>query len=183
MQGAARGHAGHGLRAQRWRSPRARRWPSSASAGRRTAAQRVAALLGEPVAAWHQRTETTGVAAHRRGDGDGDGRRRARRGGRLRSGRRGFGPRRSGRELSGRRRRARGDGRAARSCRERAALSEAARRRRGNAIGTGGRAVPTMALSRCAGATRGGYAAVARCRAGLARCAAADRWGPLVSDF
>jgi hypothetical protein len=91
-------------------------------------------------------------------------------GGRLRSRRRGFGPRRLGRKVSGRQWRARGDGRVA-------------RRRRGNAVGTRGHAVPTAALSRCAGAARGGHVAVARCHAGPARRTAAGMWGPLVSDF
>jgi hypothetical protein len=45
------------------------------------------------------------------------------------------------------------------------------------------RAVLTAALSRGVGAARGGHAATARCRAGPARRAASDRWGPLVSDF
>jgi hypothetical protein len=65
----------------------------------------------------------------------------------------------------------------------RAALSEAARRRRGNAVGTRGRAVPTAALIRCVDAAHGGHAAVALCRAGPVRPAMADKWGPLISDF
>jgi hypothetical protein len=69
--------AAHGL----GRSQRARRWPSSASPGRR--AQRAAALLGEPAVARHRSTKTTGkrwltgVETAARRDGDG----RARRGG------------------------------------------------------------------------------------------------------
>jgi hypothetical protein len=45
------------------------------------------------------------------------------------------------------------------------------------------RAVPTAALSRGVGTARGGHAAMARCHVGPARRAAADRSGPLVSDF
>jgi hypothetical protein len=41
------------------------------------------------------------------------------------------------------------------------------------------RAVPTAALSRAVGVAHGGHAEAARCRAGPARCAAADKWGPL----
>jgi hypothetical protein len=72
----------------------------TASAARGSAA----ALLGEPAAARHRRTETTGkrrlTGAETAARCDGDG--RVRRGGRQWSGRRGFGPRRSGRALSGR---------------------------------------------------------------------------------
>jgi hypothetical protein len=46
------------------------------------------------------------------------------------------------------------------------------------AVGTR-RAVPAAALSRAVGVARGGHEAVARCRVGLARRAAADKWGPL----
>jgi hypothetical protein len=59
----------------------------------------------------------------------------------------------------------------------------AARRRRGSAVGTRGRAVPTAALSRCADAARGGHTAVVRCRVGPVRHATADKRGPLVSVF
>jgi hypothetical protein len=65
----------------------------------------------------------------------------------------------------------------------RAALLEAARRRRGSAVGTRGCAVPTAALSRCADAAHGGHAAAGHCRTGPARRATADKRGPLVSDF
>jgi hypothetical protein len=125
---AARGHVGAQPTATRARPAFA--GPASAGASHAARGARrlcpaaygsAAALPREPVAARHRH----------KGDGGGGGspawRRRARDGGRLRSGRRGFRPRRLGRELSGQRRRARGDGRVARRCRERAVLSEAAR--------------------------------------------------------
>jgi hypothetical protein len=113
------------------------RRPSSASAGaararggsaRRCAARRRRCSVSRRRLSTGAR-ETAGTSAHRRGDGDGRRwarRQRAWRGGRLWSGRRGFGPRRSGRELSGRRRHARGGGRVVRRCRERRGESEAA---------------------------------------------------------
>jgi hypothetical protein len=59
-------------------------------------------------------------------------------------------------------------GRAARGCR-------AGERRRGSCRGAR-RAVPTVALSRCIGAARGGHAAAAQRDTAVKRC-------PLVSDF
>jgi hypothetical protein len=65
---------------------------------------------------------------------------------------------------------------AARRCREAGGASEAGCR-------DARRAVPTVALSHGVGAARGSHTATARCRAGPARCAASDKWVPLVSYF
>jgi hypothetical protein len=73
-----------------------------------------------------------------------------------------------------------GGGRAARGDGRRGARARCGRERRCRDTRRG---VPTAALSRCVGVVRGGHAAAARCRAGPARCAATDKWGPLVNDF
>jgi hypothetical protein len=130
----------------------------------------VTAVLGEPTAARRQRTgdgrerQLTGVETAARHDGDG----RAVRGGRggtavVRAAR----PRTMAR--LGRRRDGRGG-------REPGGASEAGCR-------DARHAVPTTALSRVVGAARGSQAATVCCRAGSARRAASDMWGPLVSDF
>jgi hypothetical protein len=159
---AARGHAGHGLRAQRRRGPR----PRPGGAARRA---------GDDTAPAHGRrrgrrltdAETTtgdGGRGEAAGCGPGDAA--------LDHGSRGASCRDDGgaREAAvGTRREgevALSGGRAARgSCRD-------ARR-----------AVPTAALSRCIGAARGGHVAAVRCRAIPAKRATADKRGPLVSDF
>jgi hypothetical protein len=64
----------------------------------------------------------------------------------------------------------------------RARLSGGGRRGRGG-CGDAWRAVLTATLSPGIGAARGGHEAAVRCRAGPARRASSDRWGPLVSDF
>jgi hypothetical protein len=82
----------------------------------------------------------------------------------------GFGPRWSGWRL-GRDDDARGEAAAVRA-RLRRALS-------GRVV----RCLDSGLKARASSAARVSHVATARCRAGPARCAASDRWGPLVSNF
>jgi hypothetical protein len=165
-----------GPRAQRVRGPRPRGRTAHGHTARpaltglastrrvRAAALPGGARLGGGSAAAHGRRRGRRLTGAEMATGDGDGRRRARDGDGRRC--------RKQREVRGNGRRAGGCGGAAVGrARERGSCRDAQR------------AVPKAALSRCVGVVHGGHTAVARCRSGLARRAAADRWCPLVSDF